>query len=1295
MAQPRHATPGAPVTHNAPRILALSLTLVLLACADDAPPGEPSPAPDAAEVVGLDVEPADAAEVIDGTDVPDETADTPDTAGDVPPEVAPDIGPTDVQAEVADAGLDNCDPLLELTASTTTALSYGLVALVPSGGTGDYRFTLVEDGSGAIVHELLGSYLAGGEVGTQDVVELTDAGCIGSASITLDVVPHLSMIPAHAEMPPLTPMAYAFEGGSGEVDCFMGLAISGGAVSPEGAFQAGATEGMDVVRCVDLATGESVEATVDVATGAVLTPSPAQIAIPLDSTYTPRILGGSGHMSYGISEPGLTFAGGRFTGDVPGRYAVEVTDDFLPATTSITVDVVAHLIASPKRAGLSSYQGHARTADINGDGRTDAVLSLYESSITAFQSGAVTIYQGTDEGLDPVPVRVLSGWERRDNFGRSISLADYDGDGSVDLAVGVDGYDTGLVDAGAIFVYYGIEDGFFEAEPTVMLPAPNSFDHVGFSVTSCDFNGDGLMDIAGSALYGENKDLEVQPTNQGAVHVWLGTPEGFSPEIDVTRFGKLPDDAGGWIDQANLQMGWFIVSGDMDGDGACELVAISRTYSHGAGRNNDGVVFLYKGVLADEASAGGLAADPHIAWGGIDDDDPSAQLGRFAAMGDVTGDGLAELLLPQYLHDAPEAESGTNHGTLRLFLGGSLPEVPGPAEILSPSLANWKSLPVNNGDQTGWNAAIGDMDGDGQDDLLVSALAGELPEMEVNTGSVAVYRGVPGQVPEATIHQTFAGFVTGDTFGMTFAVLGDQDGDTFTDLFVHAGRNDDLGPEVGRPYFVPGDGSGAIPLDLPGEAAGSQIGSGVAVVGDLDGDGYSELLVGAPEMEIDEQNAIQVGAVMLYKGTATGFNTEPDAIYKAFTGHSSGDRVGFDVADAGDFDGDGHRDMAILARYDDQPNNKNAYSHDGTCGGARNNAGAVLIFLGTGDALPDNTPDFVWYGPQVGQSLQKIAAGLDINGDGVDDFVAGGPDHDRPGNNGAGGFAVVLGRSQDGSGMPNIICANALDFVGLVANDYLGQSITTLGDVNQDGCDDFAVGARLEDNPTGSQGSMRVFLGWGGAGCPSEPSMLFLYPNWGGAQSGFASQGGLDVTGDGIPDLLVGGPRLTVNGDTVGAAWLVPGDYIASLPTEPVVDGASPGEIHPFIPPSATAGLWRYDGETDDEWLGRDVTLIPDGAGPGVAAMAIGSAYSDLSGTVRAGAVRVLKWNPDPDDPDYGFDPTPIAVMGGETWRTGGRFGEALAAGKRGEVPVVLIGGLEASAIGLDEGAAWVLELAP
>jgi len=170
---------------------------------------------------------------------------------------------------------------------------------------------------------------------------------------------------------------------------------------------------------------------------------------------------------------------------------------------------------------------------------------------------------------------------------------------------------------------------------------------------------------------------------------------------------------------------------------------------------------------------------------------------------------------------------------------------------------------------------------------------------------------------------------------------------------------------------------------------------------------------------------------------------------------------------------------------------------------------------------------------------------------------------------------------------------------------------------------------------------------------------------------------------------------MTINGDTVGAAWLVPGDYIASLPAEQVVDGVSPGEIHPFIPPAATTGLWRYDGETDDEWLGHGVALIPNGTGPGVASMAISSTFSGLNGTAQSGAVRVVRWNADPASTTYGFEPAPQAVVGGETWRTGSRFGEILAAGTLDDTPVLLVGGPQTSAIGLDEGAAWMMKLAP
>ena len=189
--------------------------------------------------------------------------------------------------------------------------------------------------------------------------------------------------------------------------------------------------------------------------------------------------------------------------------------------------------------------------------------------------------------------------------------------------------------------------------------------------------------------------------------------------------------------------------------------------------------------------------------------------------------------------------------------------------------------------------------------------------------------------------------------------------------------------------------------------------------------------------------------------------------------------------------------------------------------------------------------------------------------------------------------------------------------------------------------------------------------------------------------------GGLDVDGDGLGDLVIGAHVLTVNGNTVGATWLVPGSYIASLPREAYVVGAAPADIHPYIPSSATAGVWRVDGDTDDGQFGAAVALVPELSAPGRAGVAVGARFGNHPGVVRAGGVSVFRFVSDPDDEGFGLDPAPVASIGGETWRSGSQFGDKLDAALVGGRPTLLVGAWEASANGLDQGAAWAIDLGP
>ena len=539
--------------------------------------------------------------------------------------------------------------------------------------------------------------------------------------------------------------------------------------------------------------------------------------------------------------------------------------------------------------------------------------------------------------------------------------------------------------------------------------------------------------------------------------------------------------------------------------------------------------------------------------------------------------------------------------------------------------------------------------------------------------------------------------MSSDIFGQRVAVIDDIDGDGARDFFVIAGRHDEYGYEVGLPCIQFADTTKPwLRLSLPGESSGNQFGRSVAVIEDVTGDGLPELGVGMPEMDIPEEG-LYAGQAVVYRSTPTGHEESPSIILKGHNRHSGYDRYGVAIEGAGDFDGDGFNDLLVAARQDDSPNSYASLFLDPEgCAGGGNNTGFVSVYRGRADGTFDTEPAFLFQGPQATEGIRSLKGNLDINGDGLRDFIAGDRDWSRPGQTSTGGFSVVFGRPHAASlddnetTLTDVICETDLTYVGLIASDNLAgeDAITSLGDLNDDGCDDFAVGAYGEDFANATQGSVRVFFGWGAEGCPSEPTMVTLIPYLNGAQSGYGLAGGEDLNGDGINDLVIGGPRLTVAGDTTGAAWLVSGAYLLTLTPEAVVDGEVPDVLHPMIPSDqGLEGVWRVDGQDDDEWFGVSVALVRGLLPDGQIAVAVGAQYSGVAGVARTGGVKFYSVYPG----NAGINPNPVAVFAGETWADEGFIGRNLDSGITGDNHMLMIGGYEGQGVGLDNGSAYVL----
>lgn len=412
-----------------------------------------------------------------------------------------------------------------------------------------------------------------------------------------------------------------------------------------------------------------------------------------------------------------------------------------------------------------------------------------------------------------------------------------------------------------------------------------------------------------------------------------------------------------------------------------------------------------------------------------------------------------------------------------------------------------------------------DLNGDGYADVVVGGPA-------AGAGRAYVFMGRQGGGVEPTPDGTLTAGSSGDVFGHA-SIPGDLNGDGFADVAVGAYRYG--ATDTGRVYVYFG-GAGAtfntgVDATLTGAGANAQLAASAG--GDVNGDGYADLIVGAFEYPAGP------GSVYVYLGGAGTFDTTFDA---RFVGAVAGDEFGVSVA-VGDVNGDGFADVVA-----------GAMGYDGTS----TDVGAAYVYYGSG--LPiDTTADGMLQGGAMQDYFgQSVACGGDVNGDGYDDVVVGAHEQDNPSASVGrayvfyGGAAAVFDATPDGF------------LIGPSGGAYFGASVAVIGDVNQDGVADVAVGA------TGvSSGTGRAYVYFGGTGATfnNTPEGVLGDGATGTAapatsQFGYAVGPAGDVNGDGYADLALGAP---FTGTSTGTGYVFFGAAGSSF--DPTADGTLPGQL--------------------------------------------------------------------------------------------------------------------------------------
>ena len=479
--------------------------------------------------------------------------------------------------------------------------------------------------------------------------------------------------------------------------------------------------------------------------------------------------------------------------------------------------------------------------------------------------------------LNPTTGFRFDGENPSDYSGTEVSsVGDINNDGIDDFAIGANGADSNGIASGSTYIIYGKEGGLdaninlgnlLDNSAGFRIDGQSRYDQSGWSVSSAgDFNGDGYDDIIIGTPFASPNGVR-----SGSAYVVFGKNGNFEDNVDLSH-----PTSGANVringESAGYHIGWSVSGvGDVNGDGYDDIIigAVGADWN-GEHSGSTYVVFGGEDGLDEDINPSSIVASNGVDGFRIDGENASSAggaIGRSVSLGDINGDGIDDIAIG--------ASSTDSNGNI---WAGTTYVVFGKDDDAFAATMNLSELDGSNGfridgesgsDLSGYSISLaGDFNGDGIDDLIIGAYGAD---------SNGKYQN-----------------------GASYVVFGNNDDDAFAATMNLSELN------------------GSNGFRINGESTGDNSGKSVSSAGDFNGDGYDDIIIGAPMA--NSNNGYDSGAIYVVFGKERGFDAtiELSDIVASdgrdgfrINGESAGDRSGYSVSSAGDVNHDGYDDLII------------------------------------------------------------------------------------------------------------------------------------------------------------------------------------------------------------------------------------------------------------------------------------------------------------------------------------------------------------------------------------------------